>query len=196
MRFVRMAICIAGAGLSLSCAQLVGVEDWTPKEEAPVDNLDSGLGGADGSRPDASDGDAWGVACEAGASRCVGAELQRCDDTGRWTAAAECATEALCKASESRCAEPVCELDEYRCDSEVLLKCDKTREGWDKVKSCSWGVCDALNRRCSKCLPGTLICEKDELRKCADDGYWTELVQKCAEPELCDAAKGVCLPEG
>ncbi len=195
MRFVRIAICIAGAGLPLSCAQLVGVEDWTPKEDPPVDYLDSGLGGADGSVPDAVGGDVWNAACEAGASRCVWVELQRCDDTGRWTVAAKCASEALCKASESRCAEPVCELGEYRCDDEVLFACDKTRDGWDKVKSCTWGVCDALNGRCSKCLPGTLVCEKDELRKCSDNGYGTELVQKCAAPELCDAAKGICWPE-
>lgn len=88
--------------------------------------------------------------CTPGTFACDGASLTRCsDDANRFIPINQCATDALCLASEQRCAEPLCDVGEQRCVENVLERCNPARNGYLPVESCaSASACDPTAPAC------------------------------------------------
>lgn len=104
--------------------------------------------------------------------RCEGAELQRCADAGdQYEAVETCNTAALCNAVAGACTTSACTEGQTICDGDVLKSCNADRTGFDTVKTCEPGLCDANAGECDTCIAGTLDCLDSRVtRRCAIDG--------------------------
>lgn len=217
MLLVRLTTCLACL-LLVSCADLVGVEDWTPM---PISSAEAGIEAPDGTTTDVApdkDGslgdtlpaeaapgdavpgkDAWPEAeasmpCQPLTWRCSGAVLQSCGASG-WETAQVCETSALCSAYAGKCEEPVCAPGEYSCDAQKLMLCNAGRDGWVMKENCKQElVCDAAKGRCATCVAGSMACQGADLLVCTDDGQGMQVLQTCATGEVCDATLGICGP--
>lgn len=205
MLFVRLTTCLACL-LLVGCADLVGVEDWSPMPAA-TQSLEAGIEAPDGtSASDGSSGDALSeeadaapeaesgsLPCQEGDWRCMGATLERCT-AGVWAQSEVCETSALCSSSAGACEEPVCAPGVHSCDGQRLLTCNAGRDGWAMKENCKQGfVCDAANARCAVCIAGSMACQGADLLRCTEDGQKMEVIQTCATGQICDASQGQCL---
>lgn len=89
--------------------------------------------------------------CMPGTYACEGAELTRCsDDANSFVTVSQCATPALCSATEERCLAPVCSVGQQRCTGNVLERCNAARDAYVAVQTCaSASACDATLPQCS-----------------------------------------------
>ena len=87
--------------------------------------------------------------CLAWEVRCDGAKLLKCaPDRQRMIELATCESPGLCSDSTGACLKPVCSFNEFRCLGDLLEKCNDDRTGFDTVKKCAEGMCDAPARSC------------------------------------------------
>ncbi|MCU0692898.1 MAG: hypothetical protein MUF54_15980 [Polyangiaceae bacterium] len=104
------------------CAQLAGIEDWTPLA---------------GER-----------ACEAGAHKCDEASLLACntDRTG-WVVTDTCVSADHCDTDAGEC--DICVAGSWRCDAATLQQCDDRGEAYVNVRTCKAAAhCDAEQGIC------------------------------------------------
>jgi hypothetical protein len=135
--------------------------------------------------------------CNAGESRCNGAQIEDCDSQRGQFVAREngaCATPELCSAvpgSAATCLAPVCETDAFRCAGVLLQRCGEGRAAWLDVQSCaSPTLCDAT-LGAKGCLPaacnsGELLCRGDTLVQCRATRDGSDPVAECATAGGCD----------
>ena len=128
------------------------------------------------------------AACETGTSMCNGASLLTCAADGASSAATDCKSEALCDAAAGRCKQAVCQSGDYTCEGTWLKQCAADLSGWDesKAQDCGANLCDGLNKRCRKCVPGSRSCADYKLTVCDSLGM-------AFEPALCEPATAFCV---
>ncbi len=200
MRTVLVATGAASWAALAGCAQIAGIEDWTPLYEGPDAGSDVQ---ADAPQTDAPQSDATEeadaiVACEAGSFRCMAAALEKCNTAGSgWEQVAVCDTADLCDAIRGTCSPAGCpSAGAYRCEGEVLQQCRESLTGWTAVATCaSAALCDAQAGECGTpaCADGQHRCEGATLQICNADrtGWATE--ETCATAALCDVANAQCV---
>lgn len=149
---------------------------------------------------------ACGGPCTPGSYRCNSAMLEVCDASEMWVMSLECATPALCVATQdlggawrAECLTPACEPEEIRCnpdDGRLLEQCNADRTGFDLLDTCaSPELCRANDGRCDppQCMPGeggTLPLRCDPInplavQQCRADLTGFDLLQTCVEGEFC-----------
>lgn len=136
--------------------------------------------------------------CPAGATRCEGATLERCNaGQTAWEAVQpSCATPELCELGRSRvplaCAPPPCEPNEYNCEDAELQLCNAGQTGFEAVTTCAGGpgFCNEALGSCSQCNVGDTRCEGAQIEACRADrsGFEPIAGSVCATPELCARA--------
>jgi hypothetical protein len=183
--------------VSLLCAerQLTCGDDGTcvaPEARAP--STDAGIdGSADGASPatDAATAmDAVAPACVEGASRCVGAELQRCS-AGAFATVTSCASAALC--ASAGCNAPACNPGQLRCYGRDRERCNGSRTGWDRVERCANNVlCTPNSCVAPTCNTGQWRCNGASRETCNGDRNGWARVEQCATSALC--TPGGCAP--
>jgi hypothetical protein len=135
------------------------------------------------------------AACEAGAARCVGGALERCNE-GRtaYEVVDECTNEALCQqtleSGSAVCDSPSCVPGEHRCREETLTVCNEAQTGFDDKTVCdSAALCDPVSGSCqpSACEPGARRCNGARIEVCNEDrsGFETATDAPCASAALC-----------
>lgn len=149
---------------------------------------------------------ACGGPCTPGSYRCNSATLEVCDASEVWVLSQECATPALCVATQdlsgawdARCQTPECDPGEVRCnpdDPRLLEECNTDRNGFTLIETCASGaLCRANDRRCDEpvCMPGLggelpLRCNPAnlaEVQQCRLDLTDYDPLLTCAEGEFC-----------
>lgn len=110
--------------------------------------------------------------CDPGAFRCTGADLEACDETGRWMPKETCDSEKLCKATTGVCDTKVCGEGEYRCaDDGALEVCNSELTDFEFETSCPAGLCNWEAERCNECMPEVVECKSEAtLSTCSADG--------------------------
>lgn len=98
-------------------------------------------------------------ACEPGALRCDGPNLQVCQEgPPEWLTLQVCASAALCVADARRvsgCTAPACEPDEWICNGTELRRCNAARTAFESVEDCgSAELCAAARARCTPAQVG------------------------------------------
>jgi hypothetical protein len=134
--------------------------------------------------------------CPAGALRCNGQYLERCQDNA-WRPQQWCATSALCDASGTgSCREPQCKPGEHRCvlpgatptvaqpgdptRGLTLQVCTPAGDGFSNVRDCAAdNFCDAPHGQCDLCEALAPLCFGSSLYLCSADGQERELEQIC-----------------
>jgi len=128
--------------------------------------------------------------CITGTKECAAGNTPRsCDATGHWVSLTPCATPTpLCKAGI--CSPGTCTASEYRCTVDTLEICNSTFDGFDPVKVCPPGLCDATGKECDDCKPGAADCVGSTPRACDSSGHWKSLTACSGSTPVCKA--GVC----
>jgi len=134
--------------------------------------------------------------CVPGSKDCAAGETPRlCDSTGHWSSSTPCAgTTPLCKAGV--CAAGACVTGEHRCSSDTLEICNSTLSGFDPVKVCAAGMCDATGGECDECASGAKDCIGSTPRACDTSGHWTSLSACAGTTPICKGGAciaGVCV---
>jgi len=134
--------------------------------------------------------------CVSGSKECAAGNTPRsCDSTGHWVSLAPCSTPTpLCKAGI--CAPGTCVAGEYRCSTDTLETCNSTFDGFDPVKVCAAGLCDAVSKECDDCKTGTADCLGSTPRACDSTGHWKSLTACSGSTPVCKAgicSAGVCV---
>lgn len=134
--------------------------------------------------------------CTAGALRCNGQFLERCEGN-TWRPRERCLTATLCDArGAGSCRPAACQPGEYRCvmaaavpvvyepGSDVLgltlQQCNTSGTGFDTVLDCAGTYCDSIHGQCDLCDAYTTLCEGDTLKRCSADGQEKELEKYCS----------------
>ena len=178
------------------CAQVAGIEDWTPLESSgPTDGGSSKDGNSDAETGAEADAPSM---CESGTFRCNDSSLQQCGADGDgWTDVAECASPGLCDASAGICVQPVCTpAGGYRCSANELQQCGDDLLAWETVSTCaSAALCDEASHACISpaCAEGQYRCSEEMLEVCSADLTGWEPVETCALATYCDAVAGQCI---
>jgi len=127
--------------------------------------------------------------CTVGGKDCVGAIPRACDASGTWTSLAACGgTTPICK--EGVCAATACAAGDHRCSGDTLEQCNSTLTGFDPVKVCPAGMCDATGKECNECAPGASDCLGSTPRACDSTGHWKALTTCSGTTPVCKS--GVC----
>jgi hypothetical protein len=145
-----------------------------------------------GSPPAEEPAPVLGVACEPGAYRCAGANLETCsDDRSGWIVAEVCNSDAECNLNARTCR--ACVPGERMCRGEFLEQCDDAFT-WQPDTTCATAaLCsvtsDLLSGSCA--LPacdeaGAHVCDGAKLMRCSAGQERLEAVALCATRELCD----------
>lgn len=179
--------------------------------EPPLPELDAAV---PPSPPDAAH--AFDSGCAAGAHWCDGALLKECVQ-GRWSLKDECESAEQCS-ERGACMEPTCARDSYVCEGNELRRCNPQQSGYERVRSCGAGLCDAAGKQCDVCMPNSDACEGGSVVKscdasgqkltrsacpaerplCKGDGRCVQCAEarECVAPVCkvarCDAAAGNC----
>jgi len=134
-------------------------------------------------------------ACEVGATRCTGANLEVCN-AGRtgWDPVSTCASPELCEIGRTltpapRCEAPACTPDQFVCEGASLLVCKADLTGFELSEPCIGpAFCNAAAGQCdpAPCQPGERSCNGAQIQVCAADqtGFEPEGFP-CATAELC-----------
>ena len=129
--------------------------------------------------------------CLDGESTCDGPSLKVCaPDHQSFIAKDTCATSALCVPGEDVCRAPTCAVGAYQCSGDTLQTCNDGRNGWNDVKTCGAGLCDAASKSCFDCAPGSKQCVGSTPQSCDATGHWTGSTPCAAPTPVC--AAGVC----
>jgi len=129
--------------------------------------------------------------CKSGAADCVGSTPRACDSTGHWKSLTPCSgSTPYCKAGV--CSVGACVLGEYRCTGDALETCNSTASGWDPVKTCGAGLCDAAGKECDECKSGDKTCVGTTPRTCDTTGHWKDLTVCSGSTPICWS--GACIP--
>ena len=136
-----------------------------------------------------------GTACEPGAYRCAGANLETCsDDRSGWVVAEICNSAAECNLNARTCR--ACVPGERMCRDEVLERCDDA-SAWQPAQPdmpcATAALCnvapDRMSGACSTPAcdeAGAHICDGAKLMRCSQGRERLEPIALCATPELCD----------
>jgi len=113
-----------------------------------------------------------------------------CDSTGHWTSSTPCSVPTpLCKAGV--CTPGACAAGDYRCTVDTLETCNSTYDGFDPVKICSPGLCDATGKECDDCKSGDKGCVSSTTpRACDSTGHWKSLTPCSGSTPTCSG--GLC----
>ena len=134
--------------------------------------------------------------CDAGATRCTGTTLERCN-LGRtgWEPVQECVTRELCEQSRSRvplaCAPEVCLPNEFNCNEASLELCNVGQTAFEPQMVCTGGpgFCNEGLGICSQCEVGDTRCDGAQIQTCRVDRSGFDPVaganSLCATPQLC-----------
>jgi len=133
------------------------------------------------------------VRCQPGAPRCNDKVLQRCNDEGNgWQFVDQCASAALCDATNAECVPATCGEREYRCtDAGELQQCNADRTDFQTIDRCrSAAFCSAVPSRpqCDgmPCRAGRQRCNGPQIEVCRDDRSGYDVVgEPCASAALC-----------
>lgn len=176
----------------MGCAQIAGIEDWTPEEDGT-----GGTGGTGGSSEAGPDGDG-STTCTGGEFRCSGLLLEQCASDGSgWNEVEICASAALCDVTAKACLDPLCGADDTRCLGAELQRCDADRTGWATVSTCpSSALCDEEAGQClsAACADSEYRCDGANLQLCKSDRTGWDTVETCATAAYCDASGAKCDP--
>jgi hypothetical protein len=134
--------------------------------------------------------------CDAGATRCSGSTLERCNaDQTDWETVDTCTTEELCQAglalTEPACVTAPCEVGEHRCTDARLEVCNAGQTGFDVlVQACPGGAafCDSGAGVCTEtpCQVGDTRCNGAQIERCLPDrSGFVATPTVCATPQLC-----------
>lgn len=147
--------------------------------------------------------------CEAGATRCTGATLERCNaDQTDWETVDTCATEELCQQGLQQvspaCPTVVCQPNEHHCEGADLQVCNAGQTGFELVKTCPGGAgfCNAGRGECSDapCEIGETSCNGAQRVRCRQDQSGSDPLpgpgSLCATARLCELGlpAGICEP--
>ncbi|HEU4582645.1 MAG TPA: hypothetical protein VFS67_30520 [Polyangiaceae bacterium] len=143
--------------------------------------------------------------CEAGATRCTGAVLERCNaDQTDWETVNDCVTEELCQQGLEQpvpaCPGVPCQPGEHRCTGADLEVCNAGQTGFELVQTCPGGAafCDAGNGVCAQtpCSIGQTSCNGAQMVRCRQDqtGFDPVPGALCETARLCELGRsaGVC----
>jgi hypothetical protein len=143
--------------------------------------------------------------CEAGATRCTGAVLERCNaDQTDWETVDDCVTEELCQQGLEQpvpaCPIVPCQPGEHRCTGADLEVCNAGQTGFELVQTCPGGAafCDAGNGVCTQtpCSIGQTSCNGAQMVRCRQDqtGFDPVPGALCETARLCELGRsaGVC----
>ncbi len=147
-------------------------------------------------------------ACAAGATRCDGSTLMRCNqDQTAYEFVETCESAELCALGQERtplsCEPPACPEGSFSCDGAgVLRACNAAQTGFEPGVPCEGGAafCNAGQGVCTTtpCAPGDRACDGAEVLGCREDRTgFAPLALSCATAELClDDGQGEagCLP--
>jgi len=127
--------------------------------------------------------------CKTGTADCLGSTPRACDSTGHWKSLTACSgTTPVCKAGV--CTAGVCLAGDYRCNVDTLELCNSTFTGFDPVKVCGAGLCDALGKECDDCKSGAASCSGSTPLACDSTGHWKSLAPCGGSTPYCTG--GVC----
>jgi len=133
--------------------------------------------------------------CEAGAARCTGTTLERCNaDQTDWQTVDTCTTEDLCQAGlalpEPACVTETCAVGQHRCSGAALELCNAGQTDFEAVQTCPGGpaFCDSGAGVCTEtpCQVGDTRCNGRQIERCrADRSGFDPTPTVCATPQLC-----------
>ncbi len=127
--------------------------------------------------------------CKSGAAECVGTTPRTCDSTGHWMSGATCGgSTPVCKAGI--CEPGACAAGDHRCAGDILEQCKSDLTGFDPVRVCMSGLCDATGKVCDECKSGAVDCVGETPRACDSTGHWRTLTACGGTTPLCKS--GVC----
>jgi hypothetical protein len=144
-----------------------------------------------------------GPACVDAASRDVAVDDSGSNDTAAEDAFADSAADVVADSPSSETttdsasadtadSSVACEAGTYSCASDGELKTCADGGVATVVKCPSVSTCDATNKRCSVCTPGSYRCSSRDRITCTSLGLETSVT--CETPELCAASTGgACL---
>jgi hypothetical protein len=135
--------------------------------------------------------------CEAGATRCTGAVLERCNaDQTDWEEIKDCVTAELCQQGLEQavpaCPSVPCQPGEHRCTGADLEVCNPGQTDFELVKTCpgGGGFCDAGNGVCTEtpCQIGQTSCNGAQMVRCRQDqsGFDPVPGALCETARLCE----------
>jgi len=120
---------------------------------------------------------------------CVGKTPRTCDSTGRWKPGTACSgSTPVCRAGT--CVPGACSSGDHRCTGDILEQCNSELTGFDPVRVCPPGLCDATGKECDECKSGTAECIGETPRACDSTGHWRTLTACSGSTPLCRS--GVC----
>jgi hypothetical protein len=150
--------------------------------------------------------------------QCQGVTLDVCAADGKsFTKQTDCQTAALCNALVGMCTASTCTPGQFACQTNTLVKCNTDGTGFESMKACGTGTCDAVGGDCNICQPGQKSCDTTSANsvltcnatgqgndkstctgttKCAGAGTCVDCIvdADCGANKACQNSKCVCAP--
>jgi len=127
--------------------------------------------------------------CTPGTADCVGSTPRACDSSGKWKSLTACS--GMTPVCKSGVCTAFCLSGEHRCSGDVLERCNSSLSGFETVKTCGAGLCDATGKECDECKPGEKSCLGTVPRLCDSTGHWGSLTACSGSSPTCSG--GACI---
>jgi hypothetical protein len=135
--------------------------------------------------------------CEPDSYTCEGLTLQKCDESGQYSAVTGKKFENVAECQkELKNPSGACKLGQFKCVKDVVYKCNDSQTEFIKdtnIKdACKPGLCNADLGKCNVCAPGMAVCNDkgDGIITCSADGQKTDETACGKDSPIC--YKGVC----
>lgn len=134
--------------------------------------------------------------CEPGSSFCSGNQVLKCRDDGLSSAPTKtCEVNQYCDEATATCEDGVCAPSKPACNGNIATMCDASGSDYeaggtacDVGTTCQSGICAE-----HVCTPDAIFCQGKDLKRCAQNGLSSSVVETCAANEYCSAqGEGSC----
>jgi alpha-tubulin suppressor-like RCC1 family protein len=149
--------------------------------------------------------------CAPGEFQCANTTLQQCNIFGTaFEDSAVCASKTACVANGQKGYCVQCKAATGSCEAELikpttadqgpvisanrLLTCNAEGSGTDTTQVCEADqpACNGTTKLCTRCAPGSYVCDGNQLNACDPDGMNYSFKTQCKSGVLCDDVNGVC----
>ena len=119
-------------------------------------------------------------------------DLERCNESGTgWELVETCPGQARCDRASRSCIETTCKPGVFVCEGDALQQCDALGQRYETKQQCGKGLCSADTQSCFECVPGTRMCNGNDVQFCEDGTGWTS--EPCPEGTPYCGGQGKCV---
>ena len=192
----RVAVALGLALVVTGCRLVLGMEP--SYDLLPAPETEAGADAPPDAPPPTLDAcpDGGCKECVPGDFRCIGVALQQCAN-GFFKPLETCESADKCSATGGNCLGIYCTPGQRRCNQDRLERCNASQTMFEVELSCGVGLCDAVLKRCNKCVPAANIgcADAQTIDQCADDGQSSKNIT-CPQPTpkcVASSASVACL---